>query len=505
VTAALEPGILELGDLRVPYLAAGTISALGGDAFLAPAGSITLLHPFGDTLFYRHGWNSWSPTGWRRLSDRPLRIENDPARLLTADDARNDTPLAHSGSAVGALEGLDGRVLLLGALGLGTPRVGATTTTLWGTVESDGADWFLAYGDELEVFAAYAEQVAARLGSRSSRAGRVWSSWYSHYEDISEVALAEVVDGVRDLPFDVVQLDDGWERSVGDWEPNAKFPSGMRAAADGIRAAGFRAGLWLAPLIALPGSTFARERPDLLLHDAAGAPLPTGHNWGGPYFSLDTTQPEVQDHLRELFTRVVGWGYTYLKLDFLYAGAMEGGRFLDVPRERAYRDALALIRETVGDETYLLGSGVPMLPSVGLLDGARVGPDVAAFWDNLERPADPTGPGARNALVASINRAWLQRLYETDPDVAYFRRRRSLLDDGQRRVLQDLAAVLGFKGTSDPAKWLDADEIDDLRGWLARTETVQQTGRHSFLVDGRVVDFGPYLDGSAASPSTTIN
>ena len=30
---------------------------------------VALLHGLGDALFYRHGQNSWSPCGWRRLSE----------------------------------------------------------------------------------------------------------------------------------------------------------------------------------------------------------------------------------------------------------------------------------------------------------------------------------------------------------------------------------------------------------------------------------------------------
>ena len=81
------------------------------------------------------------------------------------------------------------------------------------------------------------------------------------------------------LPFDVVQIDDGWEELVGDWQPNAKFPSGMRGLADRITDAGFTPGLWLAPFIALPHSRLATERPELLLRDAPASrssPATTG-------------------------------------------------------------------------------------------------------------------------------------------------------------------------------------------------------------------------------------
>ncbi|MRG58948.1 alpha-galactosidase [Agromyces sp. CFH 90414] len=498
-------GLVQLGDLSLPLRADGAPRALGDREYLIPSGSVTVVHPVEATEFFRHGWNSWSPSGWRHVGDAPLRIHGSPERLLTADDAKNDTPHAHSGSAVGAIALADGEILLLGALGLGAPRVGATATTLWGTVEEPDGEWFLARGPEQEVFTRYAQLVAERFGAREGRAGRVWCSWYSFYEHISEDLVRRTVADLADLPFDVVQLDDGWERSVGDWEANERFPSGMAATVRTITDAGFRAGLWLSPLIALPHSDFAVHRPDLLVQGTDGRPMVAGYNWGGPYYALDTTQEEVKAHLRELFTRVVGeWGFTYLKLDFMYAGALEGGRSEPVHREQAYRDAVALIRETVGDDVYLLGCGVPIIASAGVFDGVRVGPDVAPFWENAERPGDPTGVGAKNAFLASIHRSWLRPVFETDPDVVYFRRRRSLLDDDQRRLLEDLATVLGFKSTSDPVDWLADDEVLELRDWLERREEVAQLGRYVFRIDDRVVDLGPFVT-YPAPPSTIAN
>ena len=140
----------------------------------------------------------------------------------------------------------------LGALGLGTPRLSADRDTIAGWYEHGAQPWFAAYGPEDEVFAAYTRHLADRLGSRTRRAGNVWCSWYAYYETITEQQLAKDIDDLRGLPFDVVQVDDGWEQLVGDWQPNHKFPSGMRALADRITDAGMTPGLWLAPFIALP-------------------------------------------------------------------------------------------------------------------------------------------------------------------------------------------------------------------------------------------------------------
>lgn len=463
---------------------------------LLPAGRVALLHGLGDALFYRHGHNSWSPCGWRHLSEPPLRIESDERRL-TADDTVWDDPARHHSSAVAALQGPDGRVLLLGALGLDVPRLAADRDALVGWYERGAAPWFLAYGSEEEVFAAYARHLAERLGHSRKRAGNVWCSWYAYYENITEEQLTKDITALRGLPFDVVQIDDGWERRVGDWHPNGKFPSGMRALADRVTDAGLRPGLWIAPFIVHPASDIAHERPELLLRDAAGDPATAGHNWGTGYWALDLTLPAAQDHLRETIRRVCrDWGFTYLKIDFIGGAAAPGARFADLGREEAYRLGLRIIREEAGPETYLLGSGAPLLPSLGLLDGIRSGPDVAPLWEHYATQ-DPSDALARNAVVNTLHRLWQAPLLEVDPDVVYFRSRLNLLTEQQQSWLRDLADICGFRAVSDPPGWLHPDELEAMTTYLAHRPQVRRLGRYRFTIDGRDVDFGP-----AVAPET---
>lgn len=455
---------------------------------ILPPGRVAVLHGLGDASFYRHGQNSWSPCGWRRLSEAPLRIEN-PQRRRTADDTVWDDPARHHSSAVAALQGADGQVLLLGSLGLGTPRLAADHDTLAGWCEDDGAAWFLAYGPEQQAFRQYAGQLAGRLGSSERRAGNVWCTWYAYYDGITEQLLNKDIAALADLPFSVVQVDDGWHQAVGDWHPNEKFPSGMRALTERITAAGMTAGLWLAPFITLPDSAVAREHPEFLLRDAAGAPVVAGYNWGVGYWALDLTHPGVQEHLSQLIHRVVhDWGFRYLKLDFINAGAVPGVRTSGEPREQAYRDALALIRQVAGPDVYLLASGGLLLPSLGLVDGMRSGPDVAPLWTNYASE-DPSDAMAYNAVVNTLHRLWQSPLVEVDPDVVYFRSRLNLLTDVQLGWLQDLAAICGFKAVSDPPSWLSPEELDRMVAYLAAQPEIVQEGRYRFTLDGRTVDF----------------
>jgi len=460
---------------------------------ILPPGRVAVLHGLGDALFYRHGQNSWSPCGWRRLSEPPLRIDS-PDRRLTADDTIWDDPSRHHSSAVAALQGPDGQVLLLGSLGLGTPRLSADHDTLAGWCEEDGAPWFVAYGTEQEVFTRYAEQLAERLGSSNRRAGTVWCTWYAYYEGITEDVLTKDIAELAELPFDVVQIDDGWQQRVGDWEPNDKFPSGMRALTERITAAGMSPGLWISPFIVLPTSKLAREHPDFLLRDEHGDPVVAGNNWGTGYWALDLTHPGVQQHLSELIHRIVhDWGFTYLKLDFINAGAAPGVRRTGAHREAAYRDALALIRKAAGPEVYLLGSGGLLLPSLGLVDGLRSGPDVAPLWTNYASE-DPSDAMAYNAVVNTLHRLWQAPLLEVDPDVVYFRSRLNLLTETQMGWLQDLATVCGFKAVSDPPSWLSPEELERLTAYLLDRPSVVQEGRYRFTIGGREVDFGPALN-----------
>jgi alpha-galactosidase len=381
-------------------------------------------------------------------------------------------------------------VLLLGSLGLGTPRLSADLDTLAGWYETGGAPWFLTYGPEPDVFAAYTRQLSRHLGARARRAGNVWCSWYAYYEAVTEAQLAKDIAALRGLPFDVVQVDDGWETKVGDWYPNAKFPSGMAALADRITDVGLVPGLWLAPFIALPDSDIARQRPELLLRDASGDPVIAGYNWGTGYWALDLTRDDARDHVAEMTHRIVHeWGFRYLKLDFINGALAPGVRPDGVDREQVYRDALALIRSVAGDDVYLLGSGAVLLPSLGLLDGLRSGPDVAPMWQNYATD-DPSDAMARNAVVNSVHRLWQAPLAEVDPDVVYFRRRLNLLTDQQLEWLRDLADVCGFRAVSDPPSWLSPDELDSMITYLARRPSIGRVDRYRYTIDGREVDFG---------------
>ena len=431
--------------------------------------------------FYVHGWHSWCTTGWVDVEATPHVIEDRVRRLGHADPVHAfDTVLG--GSGLGMVDHGDGEVTLLGALGLeawvhldGDALVGSAPTPV---------PWFTATGPETEVLAAYTERLGKTSGRRGGSPPRVWCSWYTFYEDVDEATFHQVIEDLGDLPFDVVQIDDGWQQAVGDWFPNEDFPSGMTDLADRIRATGRTPGLWISPFVASASSAIVRDHSDLFLRDDDGALVVAGEFWGGPYHPLDLSNPTALDAMAEMIERAVAWGYDYLKLDFLYGAAFPGRQHVPIGREAAYRAGVERIRHVVGEERYLLACGAPVIASIGPFDGLRVGPDVAEYWYRADAQA-----GARNAIATSAQRLWLEDVVDIDPDVVFFRRRQLELDDRARRLLLDLASITRFRGVSDPPGWLDADDRADLHSFLTNEPQVAQVDRHRWSVDGRVVDF----------------
>jgi len=445
--------------------------------------------------FFRHGWQSWTLTTWLDPSDPPLPIRAPEFRAKDEDPAyafhKN-----HVSAWVGAVELGEDDILLIGALNL-SGRVELDNDVLKGFYE-DGheGEWLIARGMEDEVFAKYVSFLETKFGkSRFENPPRVWCSWYSLYKWINEPVLTKALHGLNNLPFDVFQLDDGWQDNSGHWEPNKKFPSGMASFADKIKATGRTAGIWLSPFIVTPNLRIFHEHNDWILRDENGNLVSAGLNWTGKTYPLDITHPEVLDWLAKLIRKVVGWGYDYLKLDFLYAGAAIGKRYKDIPREKAYRNAMQVMRNAAGD-AYILACGAPIVPSLGLCDGIRIGPDVAPYW--LNKPLtvwlnNPNDTSTQNAIRTSIHRLWLKPLVNIDPDVLYFRSRHNALKVHEKQLLQDLGTFTGFKATSDLPQWMNESELENVREYLEASPMVQKMKRYEFQIDDRAVDFNPAI------------
>ena len=338
----------------------------------------------------------------------------------------------------------------------------------------------------------YAEELGRIASARTAHpflAG--WCSWYHFFSEVSEDDVLRNLDALAaardDLPVDVVQIDDGYQRQIGDWlQTNEKFPRGLAPLAADIRAAGFTAGLWTAPFCVVPESALFGEHPEWLLTDGAGLFRGLLHpTWSSDasVHVLDTTRRDVLDHLESVFAQLVGLGFHYLKLDFLYAAAMRcSSADPGVSRARRLRQGMLAIREGAGPEAFLLGCGCPLGAAVGIVDGMRVGPDVAPYWEMRPEHAIPgieeTIPSTRSAVRSTLARAWMhRRLWLNDPDCLMARSSDTGLSSDERKTLASAIAITGgMLVFSDDIPTLSSDDRGLIRDTLTIARTVDRLG-----------------------------
>jgi alpha-galactosidase len=272
---------------------------------------------------------------------------------------------------------------------------------------------------------------------------------------------------------------------------NDKFPTDHDGIASAIAAAGRTPGIWIAPFLAAPESQVATAHPDWLArHAATGDPLLGMFNggWGGAVWTLDTTNHAVLAHLESVGRSLVDAGYRYLKLDFTYAPSLPG-IYADpsmTPAQRV-RAGMEAVRRGAGDEVFILGCGLPLGQAVGVVDGMRIGPDVAPWWElrgDQWRPPGYDGiePATANAWRNTLSRSFQhRRLWLNDPDCLMLRQSETQLTPAEaERWAHAVGASGGMALVSDDLALLDDRArvlLDDvLRAGRAADERAR-TGR----------------------------
>ncbi|HUI04704.1 MAG TPA: alpha-galactosidase [Acidimicrobiales bacterium] len=438
---------------------------------------------------FRHGYQSWSPSGVATLG-----VDRDPSSIAhfeflqalhNADQRDVTTPGELRSEWVTVLADAAGALLLVGfTAGTqhdGTLRLRPTgdgRVELWaeaflGDSVLDPGERRVLHGIAVregdgrhptELLGEWAASAGRSGGARTGAPYQVgWCSWYHYFDAVTEAAFRENLARADDWPFDVFQLDDGFQSAVGDWlDTNDSFPSGLGALADAVRAAGRRPGLWLAPFLAAPDSRVAIEHPEWLARrrqpDGTSAPLYVWWNpaWRGGHdgfvYGLDTTRPEVLAHLEETARRVAELGFEYLKLDFTFAPSVDGvwGDASCTPAQRV-RAGFEALRRGAGDGTFILACGAPLSHVVGVVDAMRIGPDVAPLWA-LERSAEvvpgylDVQPATRGAYAATLARSFMhRRLWLNDPDCVMLR---TTSTDLRPAAARTWARAVGLSGGS---------------------------------------------------------
>jgi alpha-galactosidase len=401
---------------------------------------------------YEHGWQSWSPTASYAVTETSHRPVQPVMQTMCWRPGRPAPARGFQGEGLLAVDPGTGEPVRLYAAPDGrteVPSIRASYDDGALVIEADGAvEESVHHGTVEQALGAWADGFARLAGATAFRpAPTAWCSWYHYFGAVTEGDVLENLDaaGTRDLPIEVIQIDDGWQAEIGDWLTFSDRFFSLPGLADRIRRAGRRPGIWIAPFLAGARSELARAHPEWFVGDA-------GHNWDQDLFALDLARAE--DYLREIFTTLRSYGFDYFKLDFLYAGAVGG---LD-----AYRHGLAVIREAAGPESYLLGCGAPILPSVGLLDAMRVSPDVGPEYEPED--GDMSRPSQRAATLTTVARAWQHgRFWVNDPDC--------LIARPQVERREEWAGVVerygGLRASSDRIADLDAWGLDTTRRLLS--------------------------------------
>jgi len=240
------------------------------------------------------------------------------------------------------------------------------------------------YSPPLKGLESYASSVQKEMNiATKKRLPTGWCSWYYFFKEITEKDIIKNLEHIRarKYPIEYIQIDDGWQKSRGDWEANEKFPHGMKWIADKIKEYGYKPGIWIAPFQVEEKSTLFKEHPEYLVKDAEGKPLPNIF-WKNTY-ALDTTHPGAQKWLKQVFQKIVDdWGFEYIKLDFLFHAASKGYRYdKKVTTAQAYRKGLEIIREIAKDK-YLLVCNGPC--SEGIADSVRIAWDIGLSWSSVK-------------------------------------------------------------------------------------------------------------------------
>jgi alpha-galactosidase len=414
------------------------------------------------------GYQSWSVV--RRATPDDVRPERrglpDWARGMHSADpdaagtvVAGDHALVTTGGVVGFLDGRSN-------LGTVVARPGelAAIALLDGVHVAPGATrsvdpvWVSA-GPPGARYSEYADLWGQTADARIDAAVPVgWCSWYQYFGAVTPADVRANLRLAALHRLEAVQIDDGYQAAIGDWlATSPAWTEGTGALAEEISAAGLTPGIWTAPFLAGENSTVARDHPDWFSMHSSGHPSKAQYNaghWGGWALALDTTRPDVLDHITATFAALRAQGFTYHKIDFCYAAALPGRR-RDPARTRAeaVRQGLEAVRAGIGDDAFLLGCGCPFGPAVGIVDAMRVSPDVAPFWapDRSWDGYAESAPSARNAIAASVLRAPLhRRLFVNDPDCLLLRPDDTRLDAGQRAMLASvITGTGGFTLVSD--------------------------------------------------------
>src|ERR1700678_177885 len=283
---------------------------------------------------YAEGWQSWSQTGSFPATAAPLPVTSPESLAIDCQYGQSSPAGVFQGSGLLAVEPGDGGPVTVFGAREASSRVPVIQARLRGEELIVSADAPVAVtrdrgpGGVPGALGRWADRFAPGLVLRAIPP--VWCSWYQYYSDVTQadvLANLAAMDALR-VPVGGVQVDDGYESCPGDWlAPSGRFPDlpGLIAR---ISDTGRRAGIWIAPMLAGRSSELFASHPDWVVRDPrTGEPVYAGAVCRDSCAALDLTHPDAAGYLAAVLGTMRSWGVNYFKIDFCYAGAVEGTRY----------------------------------------------------------------------------------------------------------------------------------------------------------------------------------
>jgi len=319
--------------------------------------------------------------------------------------------------------------------------------------------WHGDWQSGLEIWAATSAREMKARPVKPPMAG--YCSWYQRYEDVRPEDLLRAAKEFQSWPSSpggrTIQVDDGWEVAMGDWNPNAKFSAICRDLPLEIKQTGAIPGTYLTPSMVAESSPIAKEHPGWLQRKSDGSvairfPF-------GPF--LDPDRPEVKEYMRSLLAKVRQEGWEYTKIDFTYGISTQRAAYDRKKTSfQTHREMYKVFREGAGADMILNACvGEPGRYAIGLVDIARLGGDMGDNWKTAK------GNLARLLTMTSVNGVW----WQGDPDVYQRRAMNSQLTEEESYLLTSTVGMYGglFLTSDWPSQWT-GDRADAVREFWTR-------------------------------------
>lgn len=450
-----------------------------------------------------NGWQSWSPSGWIRVGKNRFSDSQLLKALTNNDEVQKGNVLSRGFSVI--KDDVSGKSMVVGAtrskklkafvqfskegtdvkirFGSGFSGEKLVLSSLESAVIES---FYIGVGNDYHsLLKKYAELLTYAPHFGSPVFG--WNSWYQFWNKVGESDIRDhlrVLSDIKErLPTKAqnnmaLVIDDGWQKSWGDWVPGPKFPGFEKLAAD-ISGHGIMPGIWLAPFL------ISKDSPLWSKTDWHLGGTDYRHP-SGTYKILDLTHPEAEDYVVGRIRYLVGLGFKILKTDFLMTQAFHGERYSEMTPTQAYHHAMQVIREAAGQHAYILACGAPLMETLPYANSIRIGADIAFQFPG--RPAfvdlalTARSLGSRYFLCGSIH-------CDTDPLLL----RRPHTKESSRLAAWVTTLSGGGMFLSDNLTKLPDRRLD----WAIDTEVIETSlsGRPYRPIENSFNELGPTLRG----------